>query len=120
MSRESYGYHRNCRPSTLGSVNFAQNKSTFARPKHVKTLIFIMPKDSTKQLYKGNIWYFLTTRFHFLMAFNHLELLLLGVRKKVYINGTGHMTKMAAMLIYGKKNFKNLLLQNRKSYDLET
>ena len=25
------------------------------------------------------------------------------VGKKVYINGTGHMTKMAAMLIYGKK-----------------
>ena len=24
------------------------------------------------------------------------------VGKKVYINGTGHMTKMAAMLIYGK------------------
>ena len=29
------------------------------------------------------------------------------VGKKVYINGTGHMTKMAAMLIYGKI-FKNL------------
>ena len=38
---------------------------------------------------------------------------------KVYINGQGHMTKMAAMHIYGK-NLKNLLLQNRKSYDLET
>ena len=37
---------------------------------------------------------------------------LLGKRgKKVYINGTGHMTKMAATTIYGK-NFKNLLLQN--------
>ena len=39
---------------------------------------------------------------------------------KVYINGPGHMTKMAAMPIYGKKTFKNLLLQNHKSYDLET
>ena len=29
------------------------------------------------------------------------------------------MTKMAAMPVYGKKNFRNLL-QNRKSYDLET
>ena len=38
---------------------------------------------------------------------------------KVYINGPGHMTKMAAMPIYGKK-LKNLLLQNHKSYDLET
>ena len=38
---------------------------------------------------------------------------------KVYINGPGHKTKMAAtpIYIYGK-NFKNL--QNRKSYDLET
>ena len=36
---------------------------------------------------------------------------------KVYINGPGHMTKMAAMPIYGK-NLKNLLLQNQKSYDL--
>ena len=35
----------------------------------------------------------------------------------VYINGPGHMTKMAAMPIYGK-TFKNL--QNHKSYDLET
>ena len=38
---------------------------------------------------------------------------------KVYINGPGHMTKMADMPIYGK-NLKNLLLQNQKSYDLET
>ena len=38
--------------------------------------------------------------------------------KKVFINGLGHMTKMAAMPIYGK-NRKNLL-QNQKSYDLET
>ena len=30
---------------------------------------------------------------------------------KVYINGPGHMTKMAAMPLYGK-NLKNLLLQN--------
>ena len=34
-----------------------------------------------------------------------------GGGKKVYINGTGHMTKMAATTIYGKI-FKNLLLQN--------
>ena len=38
---------------------------------------------------------------------------------KVYINGPGHMTKLAAMPIYGK-NLKNILLQNQKSYDLET
>ena len=42
-----------------------------------------------------------------------------GGRTKVYINGPGHMTKMAAMPIYGKK-LKNLLLQNQKAYDLET
>ena len=40
-------------------------------------------------------------------------------RTKVSINGQGHMTKMAAMPIYGK-TFKNLLLQNQKSYDLES
>ena len=38
---------------------------------------------------------------------------------KVYINDPGHMTEMAAMSIYGK-NLKNLLLQNRRSYDFET
>ena len=38
---------------------------------------------------------------------------------KVYINSPGHMTKMADMPIYGK-NVKNLLLQNHKTYDLET
>ena len=35
---------------------------------------------------------------------------------KVCSNGPGHMTKMAAMPIYGKKN---LLLRNQKVYDLE-
>ena len=38
---------------------------------------------------------------------------------KVYMNGPGHMTKMATMPIYGK-NLKNLLLQNQKPYDLES
>ena len=38
---------------------------------------------------------------------------------KNYINCQGHMTKMAAMPIYGKI-FKNLKRPNRKSYDLET
>ena len=38
----------------LGYVIFTHNKSTFARPKKIKTLVFILPKDSTKQLYKGN------------------------------------------------------------------
>ena len=39
--------------------------------------------------------------------------------KKIYINSPGQMTKMAASL-YIVKIFKNLLLQNQKSYDLET
>ena len=38
---------------------------------------------------------------------------------QVYINGQGHMTKMAAMAIRAKI-FKNLLLQNQKAYDFET
>ena len=37
---------------------------------------------------------------------------------KVYINGKGHMTKMAAMALMAK-TFKNLLLQNQKAYDFE-
>ena len=37
---------------------------------------------------------------------------------KVYINGQGHMTKMAAMAI-NSKTFKNLFLQNQ-AYDFET
>ena len=41
------------------------------------------------------------------------------VGTKIYINGPGYMTKMAAMPIYGK-NLKNFLLQNQRSYDLET
>ena len=40
-------------------------------------------------------------------------------RTKVSSNGSGHMTKMAAMPIYGKK-LKNLLLRNQKADDLET
>ena len=38
---------------------------------------------------------------------------------KVYLNGQGHMTKMATMAI-NSKMFKNLLLQNQKAYDFET
>ena len=38
---------------------------------------------------------------------------------KINTNGVDHMTKMAAMPIYGK-NLKNLLLQNQLTNDLET
>ena len=38
---------------------------------------------------------------------------------KVYINGHGHMTKMAAMAI-NSILFLNLLPQNQKAYDFET
>ena len=38
----------------------------------------------------------------------------------VYINGPGHMNKMAARPRYGKNLKKNLHLQNQKSCDLET
>ena len=38
---------------------------------------------------------------------------------EVCIKGLGHMTKMAVMPIM-VKTFKNILLQNQKSYDLET
>ena len=37
---------------------------------------------------------------------------------KVYINGEGHMTKMAAMAIYN--TFFLNLLHNQKAYDFET
>ena len=49
-----YGYPKNRVPNTLGYVTFTQNKSTFARPKNMQTLIFILPKEYNKQLYKGN------------------------------------------------------------------
>ena len=38
---------------------------------------------------------------------------------KICSNGPGHMTKMAAMPIYGKK-LKNRLLRNQTADDLET
>ena len=38
---------------------------------------------------------------------------------KIYRKGLGHMTNMAAILIYGKP-LKNLLLQNQWTDDLET
>ena len=47
-----------------------------------------------------------------------MELLWDG-RTKVCSNGSGHMTKMASMPIYGKK-LKHLLLRNHKADDLET
>ena len=42
-----------------------------------------------------------------------------GGGAKVRSNGPGHMTKLAAMPIYGK-NLKNLLLRNQTADDLET
>ena len=44
----------------------------------------------------------------------------MGWGNKNLLNGSGHMTKMAAMPIYGKNLKKNLLLQNPKVDDLET
>ena len=41
------------------------------------------------------------------------------MRIKVYTNELGHMTKMAAMPIFGK-NLKNLLLPNQSTDGLET
>ena len=41
------------------------------------------------------------------------------VGMKVCVNGQGHMTKMAAMAINSKKNFKNLL-QNQNACEFET
>ena len=40
---------------------------------------------------------------------------------KIYLNGPGHMTKMACMPIYMYgKNLKNLLFWNQKADDLES
>ena len=44
----------------------------------------------------------------------------MGSGDESFINGPGHMIKMAAMHRYMVKTIKNLLLQNQKSYDLET
>ena len=43
----------------------------------------------------------------------------MDVGTKVCSNGPSHMTKMAAMRIYGK-NLKNLLLRNQNTDDLES
>ena len=37
-----------CGSNKLGYINFIQNKSTFARPKKMQTLVFILLKDYTK------------------------------------------------------------------------
>ena len=49
-----YGHPKTCGPNTLGYVAFTQNKSTFARSKKMQTLVFILPKVCTKQLYQRN------------------------------------------------------------------
>ena len=43
----------------------------------------------------------------------------MGWGTKVCSNGPGHMTKMAAMPMYGK-SLKNLLFRNQTADDLET
>ena len=43
----------------------------------------------------------------------------MGRGTKSYINDLGHMTKMAATPIYGKKTFRNLFLWNRLADSLE-
>ena len=47
-----HGYPKNRAPNTLGYVTFTNKKSTFARPKKMQILVFILPKDCNKQLYK--------------------------------------------------------------------
>ena len=39
---------------------------------------------------------------------------------KVTIHGSGHLTKMATVAINSKNLLKNLIAQNRKTYDFET
>ena len=39
---------------------------------------------------------------------------------KICSNGPGHMTKLTAKPIDGKKTLKNLFLRNQKTEDLET
>ena len=51
-------------------------------------------------------------KFHVKTSYNKLA--------KVYTKYFGHMTKMAAMPIYGKKLFKSLLFKNHKANDLWT
>ena len=68
-----YGYRRNCGPNTLGYVAFTQNKSTFARPKKMQTLVFILPKVCTKNYTKEISAKQVATQSDFLMAL-HLEL----------------------------------------------
>ena len=41
----------------------------------------------------------------------------MGCGNESLFAGLGHMTKMAATPIYGKKRFKNLLLQNQRAND---
>ena len=54
MVWESAGCTKSHGSNKLGYAILTHNKNTFARPKKIKTLVFILPKDSTKQLYKGN------------------------------------------------------------------
>ena len=35
------------------------------------------------------------------------------MKMKIYLQDAGHMTKVAAMSIYGKNPFKNILFRNR-------
>ena len=39
-----HGYPKNRGPNTQGYVTFTNNKSTFARPKKMQTLVIILPK----------------------------------------------------------------------------
>ena len=50
---------------------------------------------------------------------NFIRSLLGKGETKVYSNGPGHLTKMAAMSIYGKNLKKNLLLRNQTTDDFE-
>ena len=52
MVWESAGCPRSHESNKLGYIIFTHNKSTFERPKKIKTLVFILHIDSTKQLYK--------------------------------------------------------------------
>ena len=58
-------------------------------------------------------WHLLPSYYKYLDK-SFIEMFLSSFLSAVYILvDLGHMTKMAAMPIYGKKPFKNLVLQNK-------
>ena len=94
----------------MATNKFQRSRLTFALSAKVAHII-VVPSIYSSLVFSQTVGP-IELKFHVKTPYDKLA--------KIYTKHFGHMTKIAAIPIYGKKNFKNLLLQNQEVDDLGT